>query len=234
MRYIIFSDIHGNNFAFDGFLKDIKNIQYDRVIFLGDFIGYYYSPEIIIQTCIDMGFKCLLGNHDSYFLKMIDGEIKESELVSRYGYSYSMAKKTVSENSISFLRSLSPLYIEQSNSDCKILFCHGSPASALNGRIYPDSSLVKYYPKVLKYTYVIFGHTHHKMTKKIEKITFINPGSMGQQRDGKGCSYVLLDTENGEIEFKTITYDIDELEKQVDSFDNGNPRLKKVLRRSLA
>ena len=231
VRYIIFSDIHGNNHAFEKFLEDIECIKYDRVIFLGDFIGYYYNPEAIIQVCIDKEFLCLLGNHDSYFIKMLDGEIDESSLVNRYGNSYARARETVSKRSISFLRSLNPSYFDREDLNCSIFFCHGSPLDPINGRIYPNSSLKRYCSSLSDISYVIFGHTHHKMLEEIDGITFINPGSLGQQRDGLGCSYVLLDTDLRHVVFNTIAYDIAALEKEIDRFDNGSARLKNVLRR---
>lgn len=227
MRYVIFSDIHGNVLAFNQFLKDIAHLNYDKLIFLGDFVGYYYEPETIIRYCIDHSITCLLGNHDAYFLKMLDGELSEDTLVTRYGSSYAHARETISPRSITFLRTL-----DSTAQDGSILFCHGSPLDPLNGRIYPDTDLVPFRDAVKNYTHVISGHTHHKMSRTLGSTIFLNPGSLGQQRDGRGCSYLLLDTNTNEASFKTVDYDIATLESEIDAYDGGNERLKSVLRRT--
>ena len=232
MRYVIFSDIHGNALAFNSFLADIKNIEYDKLVFLGDFLGYYYAPEEIISYCIENEVICLLGNHDSYFLEMLAGSLKEEILVSRYGYSYTKAKETISDRSIKFLKSLQSFLFINDGLKNKIFFCHGSPLDTLNGRIYPDTDLNQFKNAVTDFSYVIFGHTHHKLLHTLGDTVFINPGSLGQQRDGLGCSYIFLDTTDKKINFRTISYDIYALEAMVDQYDNGNIRLKSVLRRA--
>lgn len=230
MKYLVFSDIHGNAFAFREFLNDIKKLQFDRVICLGDFVGYYYDSDEIIRYCKDNQIECVLGNHDDYFLKMLDGELKQEFLVSRYGHSYSRAKEAVSKQSIEFLRSLQPSLTLSDESGDKLFFCHGSPVDLINGRVYPDTDLAQFEPLVAEYSYVVFGNTHHKMVRKYKDTLYLNPGSLGQQRDGRGCSYMLIDTKNG-VDFKIVSYDIGALESQIDKYDSGNERLKSVLRR---
>ena len=232
MKYLVFSDIHGNAFAFREFLADIQGLEYDRLIFLGDFIGYYYDSEEIISYCRDNNITCVLGNHDDYFLKMLDDDLEEEFLVSRYGHSYSKARETVSKQNIEFLRSL-PSSLVISEPESKLLFCHGSPADLLNGRVYPDTDLAQFEPLVAGYSHVILGNTHYKMSRKHKDTLYLNPGSLGQQRDGRGCSYMLLDTQNG-VDFRVVSYDIGALESQIDNYDNGNERLKSVLRKSTA
>lgn len=232
MRYVIFSDIHGNGFSFQKFLEDIQELEYDEIVFLGDFVGYYYDSESIIAHCINNGIKCLLGNHDSYFLRMLDGDLDINDLVAKYGSSYAHAKNNITDKSIRFLRNLRPFFYENVPAFGAILFCHGSPIDYVEGRIYPDTPLDNFEPYVEGFRYVICGHTHHKMVRQLGTTTFLNPGSLGQQRDGKGCSYVVFDTDTNAYSFRTVNYDIDALESLVDSFDRGSERLKKVLRRT--
>jgi len=231
VKYLIFSDVHGNYFSFLRFLEDINSLSFDKIIFLGDFVGYYYEPEPIINYCIDNNVTCLLGNHDSYFLDMIDGKLKESYLVSKYGFSYSRAKETITDRSINFLRGLSPCLAHSPNNSTKIFFCHGSPNNHINGRIYPDTDLSSFEKLTTDFDYIVFGHTHHKMQKIYENTFFLNPGSLGQQRDGTGCSYMLLDTEIQKAEIRVIKFNIDLLDAQINFYDNGSERLKSVLRR---
>ena len=61
------------------FIKKIERINYDKVIFLGDFLGYYYNAEEIILYARKNKFHCILGNHDMYFTC-----IKEQGAISRF------------------------------------------------------------------------------------------------------------------------------------------------------
>lgn len=231
MKYLIFSDIHGNASSFRQFLADVNKLQYDRIIFLGDFIGYYYDSEEIIRYCQNNNVTCLLGNHDNNFLRMLKGELEEDVMVAKYGSSYLRAKKTISKQSIEFLTSLKTSLVLTDEFSLKLFFCHGSPLDLLNGRVYPDTDLSQFESLVSGYSYVILGHTHHKMIRKHQDVIYLNPGSLGQQRDGQGCSFILLDTQKGP-NFKIVSYDIDRIESQIEQYDNGNMQLMSVLRRS--
>lgn len=232
MKYIIFSDVHGNGLAFDSFLEDIKEKEYDELIFLGDFIGYYYDAERIIKYCMENNVKCLLGNHDSYYLDMIDGNKDLDLLVSKYGNSYVVAQNTISQDSIDFLRNLDLFNIIELEEGGQVYLCHGSPENNLEGRIYPDADLSKISNLTGSYEYIICGHTHHRMSRFQGGRLYLNPGSLGQQRDGRGCSYLSFDSLAKTYEFHVIYYDIEQLEMQVDKYDPNNSGIKKVLRRS--
>lgn len=231
MRYVIFSDIHGNGLAFDSFVDHLGAIVYDRAVCLGDFIGYYYDSARIIDYCAYHKILCLLGNHDSYFLRAMDGDLGFDTLVAKYGHSYILARDTLSAAAVSFLRSLRPSFYVSEPGGKNILFCHGSPLDPLEGRVYPDSDLNAFVTTVAGLDYVVCGHTHHKMVRRTGETLFLNPGSLGQQRDGRGCSYLVLDTASGEHGFNVVTYDIAQLERRIDALDGGNERFKAVLRR---
>ncbi len=58
--------------------------------------------------------------------------------------------------------------------------------------------------------FLIIGHSHIPVNRKLGDLTIINPGSVGQPRDGDArASCAVLDTESGEVEFIRIEYDID-------------------------
>lgn len=231
MKLLFFSDIHGNNHAFDAFIHSLlaKKDQY-KLVFLGDFIGYYYGANEIISYCRDNDIFCVLGNHDKYFLDILDGKLELDKYVKKYGHSYEIALETVSKENIDFLRKLDKYKI-LTISNKKIYICHGSPLNNLEGRIYPDTDLSTFEAVLPGFNYVVTGHTHHKMDRVYGATTFLNPGSLGQQRDGKGCSYMVLDLEEDTYSFHTVDYSIDTLENEIDMHDAGRAGLKEVLRR---
>lgn len=232
MNLIFFSDIHGNNHAFDMFIQSLSaQKEQFELVFLGDFIGYYYGANEIISYCRENKVSCILGNHDKYFLDILDGKLDLDKYVKKYGLSYEIALNTVSKENIDFLRKLDTNKILTSI-DKNIYICHGSPLDNLEGRIYPDTDLSIFEASVKGFNYVVTGHTHHKMVRSYGSTTFLNPGSLGQQRDGKGCSYMILDLEKNIHSFHVINYSIAALEREIDQYDKGRNGLKEVLRRS--
>lgn len=232
MKYIVFSDVHGNNHAFLEFLDHLERHAGDYIpLFLGDFVGYYYGPNEIIDYCREKNVLCLLGNHDQYFLDVLDGKRCLQTHVKKYGLSYEIALNTISDINVRFLRNLSSKMLLSAHG-IRALFCHGSPHNHLEGRIYPDTDLSIFDNEIEELDFVVTGHTHHKMNRRYRSTIFLNPGSLGQQRDGTGCSYMLLDVLRGCYSFHSVSYPIAKLEKEVDIFDPGRNDIKSVLRRS--
>ena len=232
MKLLFFSDIHGNNHAFNAFKKILsaQNEQH-KLIFLGDFVGYYYGPNEIISYCRENHVCCVLGNHDKYLLDIIDGKLDLDWHIRKYGNSYEIALKTISKENIEFLRGLDQNRILIINNK-KVYICHGSPIDNLEGRIYPDTDLSIFEASVKGIDYVISGHTHYKMIRNYLTTAFLNPGSLGQQRDGRGCTYMTLDLEKNHYSFHKVDYAVSCLEKEIDRFDAGRSSFKDVLRRS--
>ena len=234
MIICFFSDIHGNGYAFDSFLEEMERRKPDQIIFGGDFAGYYYDADRIISKMRELRFPCVLGNHDKMLLEVLDGKRDVTPLTVRYGSSYEWLVKKLSKENEQFLRRL-PLYHEMKADGLKLGFFHGSPRDYQNDRIYPDTEITEDKDVALfeKYDYVFCGHTHHKLVKQVGKTMLINPGSAGQQRDGKGTSYVLFDTEKKEWEICSFPYDIERLEQDIDRLEKeeGKKKLKEVLRR---
>lgn len=236
MKICFFSDIHGNGYAFDAFLKEMEEQKPDTIIFGGDFAGYYYDADRIISKVRELRFPCVLGNHDKMLLELLDGKREIEPLIEKYGSSYAMLARNLKQENEQFLRSLPPFY-EMEEDGLKLGFFHGSPRDYQNDRIYPDTEIADgaEIAKFEKYDYVFAGHTHHKLVKQFGKTILINPGSAGQQRDGKGTSYVLFDTKAKDWEIHAFFYDVNRLEQDIDKFEQDSEirknRLKEVLHR---
>lgn len=232
MRIIFFSDIHGNQYSMKTFLRQIEN--YDKIIFCGDVFGYYYGQKNILDQMQSLeNLTCILGNHDQFFLNLIQDSREESYFVNQYGHSYFNLQQKIPEQQIKFVQSWNNYYCFSSG--CKhIAVFHGSPADYQNGRIYPDTKLTQLeYDLFQVYDYVILGHTHHKMHRFIGHTHILNPGSLGQPRDGLGCSYLTLDTTTGNYEWKTIDYDVNALVNDINTHDLNKPKFKEVLFRNV-
>lgn len=234
MKIIFFSDVHGNRYVIDQFFEDIKAIVYDKLIFGGDIFGYYYEQEYVLSVLKRKNVHCLLGNHDRMFLDLIEGRRSESALVKKYGNSYKNIGTKISKQSINFLYSLQSRY-EIETDGLNLGFVHGTVDDPLDGRIYPDTE-IENMSGYEKYDFVFAGHTHHKMIKKLRNgCTIINAGSIGQQRDGKGCSYVIFDTIKPSWSFKVCEYSVDRLLRDIsekEELEQMKEKLSEVLVRN--
>ena len=110
----------------------------------------------------------------------------------------------------------------------RILIVHGSERSPLCGRWYPDSDIDI---DSTKYDVIFCGHTHYSMVRRQGDTQIINPGSLGQPRDGKGFAYGVFDTKTRSWEAHTVKPDMDFLLRQIEENDHENPYLKSVLLR---
>lgn len=226
MRIVYFTDIHGNQYAYHELIKKIDIISPDLVVFGGDIFGYYYGQEEIICDIKNREFICLLGNHDRMFLDFLEGKISKTYLVSRYGNSYLNIERKISVSNIEFIKNLKPEYNFKTDG-LNLYFAHGSKRDPLNGRIYPDTDL-SYHDEYKNIDFAFLGHTHHKMIRTINGCTIINPGSSGQQRDGKGCKYLIFDTVSKCVSIDVIDYDRMALQKEIEQNDTGEMRDKLI------
>lgn len=225
MQYIIFSDIHGNLEALK-VLLDIENPEMKkRFIFCGDVCGYYYQAKECSDLLQDInGLIAVRGNHDQYYLDAYDDTARTKELVEKYGSSY-MDKY---EDVRTYIESL-PKRAEIHCGEMVIHIQHGTPIELLEGRLYPDTPLPKGEPGHIYIT----GHTHYRMLKEERNSIWINPGSLGQPRDGKGFSYCVLDDETLDVSFRNVNVNIEKLVQEVRLRDPENKYLGEVLYRSL-
>ncbi|MCM1082003.1 MAG: metallophosphatase family protein [Clostridium sp.] len=226
MKIVAFSDIHGNQYAFRKFLKELKKIDYDKLVFCGDVYGYYYGEHEIIDKFKNLhNFYPVRGNHDQLAINVTEGILSARDLFDKYGHSYGMIDK----NDIEFIRGF-PIYRKEDWEGLKIGIMHGMPSDYLNGRIYPKDKIIDIL-QYEAYDIVICGHTHFRMVKQIDKTTIINVGSLGQQRDGKGFCYAEIILPEKEVYFHSIKYDMSELEQEIRKNDFNNEKLISILHR---
>lgn len=218
MKIVFFSDVHGNIFSFNQFLLELDDINPDIVVFGGDVYGYYYHGNEILSHIINRRFLCVKGNHDDYFLSCVDNRVRVGELVEKYGFSYALNVIDYNSDELEVL-SKWPDYRQLLLNEKKILVVHGSLKDPLSGRIYPDTDIKLLHPELLDFDIVLLGHSHHKMCKIIDGTLIVNAGSLGQQRDGKGCSYALIDTVDSSVIFNVVNYEVSKLQKLVKTYD---------------
>ena len=218
MRIAVIADIHGNFEAFKEVLAGIRTDHVDRIISLGDNVGYGPDPEPVMALIRDHKIDSVLGNHEM--------AMKDNSFIAWFNPLAQKALLYTREN-------LSALSFEQIRTFPKSLvvddmrFVHGAPPSSPVLYLFqiPDARLVKRLD-VLEERIFFVGHTHELMLidyygKDIRrndlypgeihlekgKKYMINVGSVGQPRDmDKRAKYVLYDTESGLLTVKSVDY----------------------------
>jgi len=220
-RLAVLCDFHGNSYALEAVVAEARKLGCDEYLCCGDYVGYYYEPDKVIDLVRTLASKAILGNHDWNFLRLLDGAWQITDGYKKeYGSSLEMARDNMKPGNIKWLRSLPPT-LEILIENEWILLCHGSPWD-INEYLYPDMSyeqLDELY--ALSYDLVIVGHSHYQYVKKREEQFILSPGSVGQARDGGGATWamVTIESNNIDIELMKTTYDTKELIVQAKLID---------------
>lgn len=187
MRLALISDIHGNAVALRACLDKIARLRPDRIYFLGDAVGYLPDEGRVLEMLAGMGALCQQGNHEHYLLNPdVVGAAKEKE------YRLHEARRRLTDEQVDALRTW-PTRRELLADDLRLLLIHGSPASVLEGYVYPDTDLSPF--RDLDHHVVLMGNTHRPFVREQGGKLFVNVGSLGLPRDhGSLASFALFDT----------------------------------------
>ncbi|MBN1636167.1 MAG: metallophosphoesterase family protein [Deltaproteobacteria bacterium] len=224
----MFSDIHGNEQAFNSAYGRILDERADANVFLGDLCGYYYGQREILASLLKIpNLSSIKGNHDCLFIDIYKGnqEIRKDYL-NHYGKSMEKLLESDCGDLVAWLSTLPDSIIWQ---DIGLYCCHGSPWQPLDGYIYPDTPLDHF--EDFASSIFILGNTHYPMNRKVGEKIIINPGSLGQPRHGGWPSYAVLDIPSGDVVFREVPYDRIPLYRQIEDATESHTYLKEILGR---
>lgn len=230
MRLAVIADIHSNREALESVLAQIDREGVEAILNLGDLVGYNASPNECLELLQGRNIWSLAGNHDLALL-----EPERAQYFNIIAYEALMwCRQEVRPEFLKFLQSL-PLVREQPGS---FLACHGTPGN-------PDTYIAYHFQgkRVLKDLFshpdlrvCFFGHTHRRalwyrdirgkvalrpiapaaMFLSPEEHYLINPGSVGQPRDGNPeAAYAIFDDQEFSIQFKSAPYDVREAQRRI-------------------
>jgi predicted phosphodiesterase len=219
VKIAVLSDIHGNLEAFEAVCADLMRQGANRVISLGDNIGYGPNPEEVVCRVRQMGCVSVLGNHE---FALMDAR-------GRRWFNFQAAEnnieteKLLSDESNEYCCSL-PLFIKVENAH----FVHGYPLASVFRYLdrQSDEKISVLFDETLPSLFFL-GHSHRlelvtgrngaitRRDLKKERIVFapgekyiINCGSVGQPRDGDNrAKYVLWDCGKHQMEVRFVEYD---------------------------
>lgn len=213
MKIAAISDIHGNVYALMKVLEDIDEQRVDKIICLGDLVGYGPHPNEVIALIRRREVPCIKGNYDA---SVVDGDYTFIRNTTINSFSLPWAVDEVRVSNKYFLDSL-PLSLEYTINGVNIVFTHGSP-SKINEYLFENGENTEQAMKDFTGDVLVCAHTHIPSCKKFDDKMFINVGSVGKPKIGRpNCTYSIINIDdNGnvdvsprevEYEFKRIVKD---------------------------
>ena len=212
MRYLIVSDLHSNLEALEAVTTAA---DFDRLVFLGDAVDYGPDPEAIVDflhTEAKTGALLVRGNHDEA-VAVPQEEFDDSWWSEMAVQTLRYSRKRLEKGARALLGELPLTRNLDLGPAGRALLCHGSPASNLE-YLWPDTSNSKLESQLGEeacrdFDFVFVGHSHLQFKRPLGRLKLVNPGSVGQPRDGDPrAAYALFDAAEGELTFHRVEYPV--------------------------
>lgn len=235
MRYAILSDIHANLEALEVVVEDLGHRFVDKVICLGDMIGYGPDPDGVISLIRKQEYECILGNHEAALFD----DISRDWLNFQAKENNEATEKLLSAENLAYCSTL-PMWLEYENT----YYVHGYPPDSVLTYLHncSDEKLIKFLTTGISSIYFV-GHTHRLSwitmgNRKVAKNRFscgitrfdpnntciINAGSVGQPRDGSNMAkYLVFDSTKWSVEVVCVPYDMEVTIEKLN--ERGFPRV---------
>jgi diadenosine tetraphosphatase ApaH/serine/threonine PP2A family protein phosphatase len=236
MRAAVITDIHSNLPALEAVLAAIDEIDVEEVWCLGDVVGYGAEPDRCTEIVKDRCETCLVGNHDLAVL----GEIDVEAFSPAAAEAVTWTQENCDESTLDFLRELKP-----AGERAEVALFHASPRDPVWEyvlSIEQATDCLKLQPKRI----ALIGHSHVALyfsgpdsngngdVRGVQALDgasldfgedrwLVNPGSVGQPRDGDPrAAWLELDTDGWTANYHRVEYDIELAAKAIT--DAGLPK----------
>jgi predicted phosphodiesterase len=225
MRIAVLSDIHANLPALEAVAADLPPV--DEIWVLGDIVGYGPQPNEVIAALQAMGARSVLGNHDGAAIGTVDPVHFNPDARAAIEWT----AEVLDANARSYIATLPAV-----RSDGDLTAVHGSPRDPIweyvTGPGVAADNFGEFETRIC-----LFGHTHlpaafraldggvdatngvpGSETRLGAERAMLNPGSVGQPRDGlRDAAYAVLelngDGDGDSFAFRRVAYDIDRTQR---------------------
>jgi predicted phosphodiesterase len=225
MRVAVISDIHGNYHALETVLADIDEAQVDAVWCLGDTVGYGPLPNECCELVESRADHCLVGNHDLVVL----GDLAVSDFNGEAAAAATWTASVLAEPSRAFLSGLRP----QASLDGVELF-HASARDPVWEYVLSEDAARATF-ELTHTPVVLVGHSHVALALTLDGDELaggaapggaevdlrggrrlLNPGSVGQPRDGDPrAAWLLLDFDRMFGTFRRVAYPLERTQSEM-------------------
>lgn len=230
MRYLILSDIHANVTALDAALAAVRG-RWDKAVCLGDIVGYGPDPNEVIDRIRDLDALTIRGNHDKASSGLENAE--DFNPVARHAALWTREQLRPENREWLERLPVGPVTVDgfsivhgAARDEDEYVF---APAQALDGLLDAASPLT------------FFGHTHLQggFTLRDDKVSalhfkppestlfsrltieggttyLLNPGSVGQPRDGDArAAFAIAELDERIVEFWRVPYQIESVQERM-------------------
>jgi predicted phosphodiesterase len=219
MKVAVISDIHGNRQAFEATLEAVAASDAAELWCLGDLVGYGADPDACVELAREHAAVCLAGNHDL----AVTGEIPLDEFSRGASLAVQWTQDVIAPDNVAFLASLSP-----TGEEGQVGLYHASPRDPVWEYVL-STLLAELCLDQQRHRLCLIGHSHVALSfgRREGELTtgeprrggvqldlgagewLLNPGSVGQPRDGDPrAAWLLLDLDAPSASFERTDYDI--------------------------
>ncbi len=224
MKLALISDIHANLEALQATLADIASCAVDRIVCLGDIVGYNTKPAECIALVRQAGTLCVAGNHDLAAC----GRISTEHFGNTAARAIDWTKRRLAQTDLDFLCCL-PLKAEIAG---QLIAVHGAlypQAGYATARLDNDERRMQSFRALMAdrsgARICAFGHTHHAAIYELrhdrtalraeqavqlrdDAYYLLNPGSVGAPRSrDRRASYMIVDLDRRMATLRAVAYD---------------------------
>jgi putative phosphoesterase len=203
MRILLVADIHANWPA----LQAVATEPHDLCLCVGDLVDYALEPAPCIDWVRRHAAHVVRGNHDH-------GAAQNVSINGKAGFRYltgvtrTLTRERLSSEDLRYLGKL-PVTKTLSIENTRFLLVHASPRDPLDEYAPADPDFWGRRLANIDVDVVCVGHTHHPYVLEVGEKLVINPGSVGQPRDGDPrASYAVI--EDYKVELKRIEYPVED------------------------
>ena len=195
MKVGLIADVHGNRPALDAVFDEMHPV--DGVVCAGDVVGYNPWPADCVDALLDRQVPTVRGNHDRAVVTESTFRFNAS---ARAGIEY--ARSDLNDDQLAWLAALPA---ERQEFDGRMRIVHGHPDDP-DRYTYPEDVT----PGMLDGEDVlVIGHTHVQHVETYGDGIVVNPGSVGQPRDGdQRAAFAVVDLDAMTIETRRVAYDV--------------------------
>jgi predicted phosphodiesterase len=229
LRYLILSDIHANTDALDSVLAAAPAATWDKVLVLGDLVGYGAEPNAVVDRVRALEpFAVIRGNHDKASCGLEDGSSFNN--IARLAAHWTL--DALSDDNRAYLRALP---MGPATIDDAVEICHGAPFD--EDHYIFDAEDARRALDAATRPLCLFGHTHLPVVFRRDpsifdgfvpegaetKVTLtagvqylINVGSVGQPRDGDPrAAFGIYDSEALSVEMRRVVYPVADAQRRI-------------------
>jgi predicted phosphodiesterase len=207
VRIGLISDVHANLPALEAVLDDLPAV--DDLVCAGDVVGYNPWPRECLERVRETCSVVVQGNHD-----------RTVERPHRYEHNQmahvglELAQDELADEQRAWLADLPPR-TEIADGAYRLVHSHPDP-DRLGSYVRP-AQFPRMRPYLDDHRGIVLGHTHVQHEATIDDRLVVNPGSVGQPRDGDPrAAYAVLDTDAQQVDLHRVAYDVDRVVDRVE------------------